>query len=226
MTFLLLISNAATVLSERIHTATYDLVAAIASTAGPVIADAVLAHSTTRAKAKAINLETRRLQTESVELIAKNRALKREHEVIAESRAALAKEHEALRAITVKRASAVKTLATRTTSVLAARSAEAVSTLPVRAAPYVGIAALVAFTTWELKTDCDLAKDLAALNAEHGNETIDTGKVCGAIESVPSPQQAWNGVKSHSSIALKATYDNVESVAKRLGLTLYTQPLK
>ena len=222
----LLISNIATLLSDRIHNAAYNIVATIASTAGHIVADAVLSRSPTRAKANAVNIETRRLQTASLELEAKNRALQREKEIVTASKVALAKEHDALRVVTAKRASAVKAMASRTTSVLASRSAEAISTLPVRAAPYVGIAALIAFTTWELKADCNLARALAELNADHGNDPIDTGKVCGAVDSVPTPQQAWAGVKSHSSTALKATYEGLESTANRLGLTIYTHPLK
>ena len=226
LTGLLLISNVAIVLNERIHGAAYDIVATIASIAGQVVADSVLSHSPTRAKAKVVNLETRRLQTEKVELIAKNRALQREHEIVLAGKAALAKEHEAMRAVAAKRATAVKAIVNRTTYVLTSRSAEAVSTLPVRAVPYVGIAALVTFTTWELKANCDLAKALAELNAEHGNESIDTGKVCSAVDRVPTPQQAWNEVKSQSSGALKATFDGVEAAAHRLGLTFHTEPLK
>ena len=226
LTGLLLISNVATVLSDSVHRAAYQIVDTIASIAGQNVADAVLARSPTIAKAKAVNIETRRLQTETAKLNAKNRALQRDKELVTASKAALSKQHDALRSVVARRASAVKAMASRTTTVLASRSAQAVSTLPIRAAPYVGIAALVTFTTLELKADCDLAKTLAALNADHGNEPIDTGKVCGAVDSVPTPQQAWVGVKSHANTSLKATYEVLEQAANRVGLTFYTDPLK
>lgn len=236
----LLISNAATVLSEQFHANAYDVVTAIASIAGRGVVQTLAASSPSQAKARAVELQTRRLRAESAELSSRSRNLERElnglrtshsallkeHETVKTSRAALMKQHEALRAVSAKRASAVRAISKRTTAVLAARASEAVSSLPVRAAPYVGIAALLGFTTWEIKTDCDIAKAIAELNSEYGNEPVDTGKVCGAIDSVPSPQQAWNGVKSNSSAALKTSFEALESAATRLGLSLHTQQLK
>jgi uncharacterized membrane protein len=75
-----------------------------------------------------------------------------------------------------------------------------------------------------LKADCELARALAELNAEHENDPVDTGTICKAVEKVPSPQQAWSTVKAQASTGLRTTYDALESAASRLGLTVYTQP--
>ena len=223
---LLTMSNVASLLSERAHNIGFGILATVANLAGQVVADTVLSSSPTKAKARAIDSVTRRLQNERTELHNMNTALRAENDAVRASKAVLTKEHDALRTIATKRASAVRALATRTTAALATRSAEAVTTLPARAAPYVGIAALVGFTTLEVKADCELAIALADLNAEHGNAPVDTGKVCGVVSMVPSPQQAWSSVKTKGSATLKTTYDVLENTANRFGLTIYSQPLK
>jgi hypothetical protein len=220
LVFLLSLSNTSSLLSERFHNAAYGVLSNVLGIAGPAIADAMLSRSPTKARARAVDSATRQLQGERADLLNKNRALHAENEAVRASKAALAKEHHALRAVSAKRAAAVRAVATRTSSVLAARSAEAVSTLPLRAAPYIGIAALVGFTTMELKSDCELAKALADLNAEHGNEPVDSGQVCKVVESVPTPSQAWNSVKARSSATLNSTYDLLESTANQFGFTL------
>ena len=244
---LLAITNVATLLSERIHNAAFGVLTTAATLAGQVAADAILARSPTKAKAQAVDIATRQIQNELTGLQTKNRALtaesdaikasrsvlEREHralrienDTVKTSRAALANENETLRTVAAKRARTVRAVATKTTSLLATRSAGAIKTLPMRAAPYVGIAALIGFTTVELKADCELAQEIAKLNAEHGNDPIDIGQICKAVEMVPSPQQTWNSVKTESSVALRSTYDALEVTASRLGLTTSTQPPK
>lgn len=196
MVLILAFFNFATLLVERVHDLAFGVVASVASVAGQAIASAVLERSPTKAKARAVDGATKRLQAEAESLRA--------------SKAALAKEHDALKAVTARRASAVKAVATRTTTVLATRSAEAVATLPARAAPYVGIAALIAFTGVELKADCEVARALAQLNTEHGNAPIDTGQVCAAIDKIPSAGQTWNSVKAGADSALRKTYETLE----------------
>jgi hypothetical protein len=220
LSLLLFASNVATVVSEKVHAVAFDAVAALVSLAGNAVASAVLERSPTKTRARAVADGTRQVALERDEIRARHLAVSKEHEAVKASRAALAQEHEALRATAAKRASAVRSLATRSNTVLATRSAEAVTSLPLRAAPYIGIGALVAFTTLELQADCTLAKDLAALNADHGNEPIDTGAVCRTVEKVPSREQAWKTVKESAGTAWRGTYEVVEVSARKLGLSL------
>lgn len=222
----LFVTNLGTLVSERLHAAAFNALASIASIAGPAIADAVLSRSPMKAQAQAVTTATRQIRAERDELRTRNQLLHREHDELKASRAALAKEHDALRATAAKRASAVKAVATRTTSALASRSADAVASLPVRAAPYVGIAALVGFTTYELKADCEVARTLAELNVEHGNDPIDVGPVCMAVEQVPSPAQVWSSAKAQANSTLRTALETFESAASKLGLSVYSKPLK
>lgn len=52
-------------------------------------------------------------------------------------------------------------------------------TLPVRVAPFVGAAASVALTAWELTELCYMMKDLDDLNRFFDGQVADVGKVCG-----------------------------------------------
>lgn len=219
LVLLLALVNLTTLLSDRIHDAAFSGVASVAAMAGPAIAETVVAHSPTMAKRRAVDGAAQKFEAERVALHTKNRALQAETEGLKVAKAALAKEHDALRALMSKRAAAVRALATRTTTVLAARSAEAIATLPVRAAPYVGLAALVGFTSLELQADCELAQALAALNAEHGNDKVDAGPVCNAVGKVPSPQQVWSAAKTRAGTALEGLYAALEEAARKLGLT-------
>lgn len=211
----LLACNVATLISEAIHETAFSALASVVGFAGKAAADAVLTRSPVQAKARATEKATRLLQAQHAELQAKHSKVVAEHEAAKASRAALAKEHDALRAVTAKRASAVKAFATRTTVTLSSRAASAITTLPASAAPYVGIAALVGFTTMELKSDCELARALVELNGQHGNEPVDPDPVCRAIEMVPSPQQAWAAVKLQASSTLRSAYDALEHGANR-----------
>lgn len=224
--FILTVSNLATLLSERVHAAAFGVLASVAAVAGQVATEAILARSPTKAKARAVEGATRQIQSERADLLTRNNALRAETEAVKASKAALVQERNALLTVAAKRAAAVRAVAARTSTILATRSAEAISTLPVRAAPYVGIGALVGFTTYELKADCDVAQALAALNDEHGNAPIDTGQVCAAIERVPSPRQTWDKVKARANSAMRTTYAAIESTANRVGLTFDTQTQK
>jgi hypothetical protein len=223
---LLFTSNLATLVNEKAHAFAFNALAVVASIAGDVVAGSVLHQSPTKTRARAIGEATLQVTRERDELQTRYQAVSKEHEAVKASRAALAKEHEVLRATAAKRASAVKSLATRSTTVLATRSTDAVSSLPLRAAPYIGIGALITFTTIELKADCALAKELAALNADHGNEPIDTGEVCRAVERVPSREQAWKLVRDSAGSAWRGTYEALEGAASRLGLSLNPGPRK
>lgn len=56
---------------------------------------------------------------------------------------------------------------------------KSLATLPGRVLPYLGVAASVAFTAWEIKELCDLMNDLDELNISFGNAFNDPNKVCG-----------------------------------------------
>jgi len=212
MVLILTFFNFATLLVEQVHDLAFGVVASVASVAGQAISSAVLERSPTKAKARAVDGATKRLQVERADLLNRNKVVQAEAEALRASKAALAKEHNELMTVTARRASAVKAVATRTTTVLATRTAEAVATLPARAAPYVGVAALIAFTGVELKADCEVARALAELNAEHGNAPIDISQVCAAIDRVPSAGQTWNSVKAGADAALRKTYEALERI--------------
>jgi hypothetical protein len=146
-------------------------------------------------------------------------------DAVKSSKAALGRDHDALKATTARRAAAVRDLSARTVTTLAGRAKDAIKTLPVRAAPYVGIAAAVSFTALDLKADCDLAKTIAQLSQEHGNAPVDTGEICKAADQVPSPQQAWSAIREGSGAAWLATSVAIEKLATSAGLALDTKKL-
>lgn len=94
---------------------------------------------------------------------------------------------------------------------LAVRSARAVSTVPARMMPYVGIAAEAGFLAWELQVDCELASSLAELLRDSDGPAADIGQVCGWVQKTPSPQQIWADVKKKSDGALRKLYEGLES---------------
>ena len=209
----LVISNGTTLLSERVHAAAYGLVASVVQLAGAAAAYSMLSRSPAQTRARAVDRATRDLKTQNANYEARHRVLQADHTKLQNSKATLQKEHESLRTLTNERAAAVRNITTRTTVKLAARSAEAVASLPVRAVPYVGIAALVAFTAWEVTTDCELAHSLSDLAAEHENGLVDTDAVCKFVGEVPSADQAWSTVKSQANAMVKGAYTVIERYA-------------
>jgi hypothetical protein len=90
----------------------------------------------------------------------------------------------------------------RRTAVAASRNA---SSVVAEAIPYLGIAAMLGVTAYDLKDSCDTIKDLHALDV-----AIDPSKELGAEETevcglrVPSKEEVWQSVKENSSEAWDA----------------------
>ena len=220
LVILLLVFNGTTVLNERVNNAAYGVIAAIVGILGESVSQDILSRSPAYIRTKAVGRATVELRARNTELSAKHIALETEHTRLQANRVALAKEYDALRTSSMKRAVAVNNLAVRATTKLAVRTAEAVTSLPIRAVPYLGIAALVTFTTLEVNADCELARSLADLNVQHGNDPIDVGKICSYVGKVPSVDDAWNQAKSQASGVVKGAYGIIERSASRKSASL------
>lgn len=207
---LLIISNGATLLDERVHLAAYSVLADVAGIAGNTVSQSVLKRSPTYVKAREVERATKALRLQHGELSAKHNSLTFEYGKLQASRNAIAKDLDIQKAASVGRAAAVKNLSMKTASKLAARASKAISSLPLRAVPYAGIAALVAYTAVEMKEDCDLVRSLDALNTEHNNAPIDTSPICSLSDKVPSVDDTWNQVKSQANGLLKNAYGMIE----------------
>jgi len=207
LVFLLALSNLGVLMNQRVHAVAYDFLASAIQLGGESLAQRLLSRSPTAVRGKAVERATQTLRAHTAELEAQHKLLAADHARLKASHAALAEEHETLRATSLRRAASVRGVAARTTAKLAARSAEAVTTLPGRAVPYVGIVALVGFTVYEVKTDCEVARSLADLSLDYGNdEPIDTGTVCGYVQTVPTPGEAWNRVVEQANARLRGLY--------------------
>ncbi|MCA8835380.1 MAG: hypothetical protein K8953_09880 [Proteobacteria bacterium] len=83
------------------------------------------------------------------------------------------------------------------------RAGRNVGSLAGQAIPYVGIAALVIATGWDLQDSCDTVTDIQELQKAFGEKPNDKNKVCGL--EVPSKEELWQSVKDSPQKAWEAT---------------------
>ena len=83
----------------------------------------------------------------------------------------------------------------------AARATRDVGSLAAQSIPYIGIAALVGATAWDLKDSCDTVKDIQELKKAFKLKLDDENKVCGIKR--PSVTEVWQSVKKSPSAAWK-----------------------
>jgi hypothetical protein len=214
----LIASNVATVVSDRVHQVAFDLFERVALLAGDAVADRLLSHSPTRLRraegervARPLRAERDAIRVERDLALARRRALQLELDAAKATGAAAAVDRDAARAMAARRAAAVQKVARNATAKIATRSADTLATFPARAAPYVGVAALIGFTGYELKMDCELAQSLADLNIEHDNERIDVGPICRRVNQVSTFDQTLDTVKAKADVSQKAMYEALQA---------------
>lgn len=179
--------------------------------------DLVRQNMTLTERRKALESTIAQLQLENSQIkIQKNEAASRleklqlEHTGLRNRHIALEKEQIALKELSVRRARTVKTVADRISRKLSIHAGELITELPLRAAPYVGVFTLVAGTTLDIKSDCELANMLNALVLEHREAALDTHAVCQYMNRIPPPAQVWSEVKSHANSLTIRAYQSVE----------------
>lgn len=139
------------------------------------------------------------------------RKLQSQHTHVQEENRRLEHDREALKKASLKRAGAVRNIASRITRRMALRAGAAASELPIRAAPYIGIGALVTATALDIKSDCELAGVLNGLVLEHDEPPLDTNAVCQYADKIPAPAQLWGVVESRANTLLKPLYKAIRS---------------
>jgi hypothetical protein len=201
----LLAINVATLLNARIHRTAYGAVNSVLGVLGDQL------------RLKVVSLSVSVMQEAQVVKTAgdiKARAERAETALRASS--ARARELEAESARLQRSLTRHRDIAARVgrdgIRVLATRSARAVATAPSRMAPYVGIPIEVGFLTWEVSSNCELAKSFAELSKEAEAEPEDVGTVCNWLEKIPTREKIWSEVKRSSSDGIRRVYGVLERV--------------
>lgn len=98
------------------------------------------------------------------------------------------------------KASAVaRSVAKRTTTRLAVHSAESVTGVPARVLPFVGVAAIVTMTAYDVQSDCATINEINEVLGALDAPVEDPGPVCRYVSKVPSVAEAWASAKSRAS---------------------------
>lgn len=200
---LLLAANVGTLLNARIHSTGYDAVNRVLGVLGDqlrlkIVSSSVSVMQEAQVANAARDSITRAERAESALRVSAARARELEAE----------KAH-LQRSLTKQRDMAAK-VSRDGIRVLATRSARAVSTAPSRMAPYVGIPIEVGFLTWEVSSNCELAKSLADLAKESEADSEDVGTVCNWLERIPTREKIWSEVKRSSGGAIRRMYGALE----------------
>lgn len=119
------------------------------------------------------------LQAEHHNLSSKHKILTNDYAALDDRHVALAKNHQQLTKTSADRQHKVRSISQRMAPRVGGIATKSLASLPGRAAPYLGTAASVAFTAWELSELCSLMNDLDELDIAFGNNSSDPNKVCG-----------------------------------------------
>jgi len=155
--------------------------------------------------------ENSKVRARKAEVDSRLMKLHTEHGLLRDRQAALETERNALKAMSARRAKAVKNVADRITGKLAVNAGGLIAEMPVRAAPYVGVFALVTGTALEIRSDCELARTLNGLVLEHQEAPLDTHAVCQYADRIPAPDQVWTAVKKQSGSMAASVYQTIET---------------
>jgi len=82
--------------------------------------------------------------------------------------------------------------------------------MPVRAAPYVGVFALVTGTAFDIRSDCKLSRKLNGPVLAHQDAPLETHAVCRHAELIPAAGKAWDMMKKQSGTMAAPVYQAVE----------------
>lgn len=135
-----------------------------------------------------------------------------QHATLRNAHSALEAERSALKNTLEMRGKAVKTVADRVSRKLAVQAGGLIAELPVRAAPYVGVLAIITGATLDIQSDCELARTLNGLVLEHQQAPLDTHAVCRYTDRIPSPEQLWTTVKKRSGTLAAPLLEAVEKL--------------
>ena len=127
-----------------------------------------------------------KLSADHDELLTKHKKLSINHDDLNAKHGKLSTEHTNLTKVSAARSAAAQRAASRIAPRLATTATRALSTLPARAAPFVGTAIVVTVTTWEIIEMCETLKDLNEMNATFGHPTIDQSSICGLQFKIPT----------------------------------------
>jgi hypothetical protein len=126
---------------------------------------------------------------------------------LADANTQLTRKHAALQARVSRRSAALKRFQMSTVKRIGRNVAVEVASLPERALPIIGVAALIGTTAYEIHSGCEMLKELNTVLAEHELEPANESSVCGI--TVPTTAQVWDGVKSR-------TFSIVHRIRERL----------
>lgn len=212
---ILVISNILTVVSESAHAIAFGMVSSISSVIGEVAATRLLSRSPTKVIERKVLLETAGIRGALAEAKAKQVATEASLRKLGDA-------HAALQGQAAKRTEAVKKFSASAFRRVARNKAVELASLPERALPYAGVVALVGVTAYEIKSDCDLLKDVNELSETHEIGAVDTSSVCGF--ELPSAKVVWSNAISGASATVKGLYDQLVKSAPALTKPVVSQP--
>lgn len=204
----LVLTNIASVVSDRFHDALFGAISSVAAIGGTALAQRLLANSPTAKRAHAAEAATRSLQRKLVEQDTKLRDLGQRHAMLTGKHVELESQHR--KALEVNRSSSAKTkaLASRTRVRLARAVTRNTGALAAEAVPWVGLAVAVGVTALDVRDACETLKDLNE-NLAHLNQPLeDTAGVCGV--KIPSRSEVTARIADHWR-------DSVARVSSELG---------
>lgn len=127
-----------------------------------------------------------KLSADHDELLTKHKKLSIDHDDLNVRHGKLDTEHTNLTRASAARSAAAQRASSRIAPRLATTAARAVTTLPARAAPFVGAAIVATVTTWDIIEMCETLKDLNEMNATFGHPAIDQSSICGLQFTIPT----------------------------------------
>lgn len=220
----LIVTNLATVLSERVHDALFGAVSSIASVGGAALAQKMLAHSPSVRKAQATEAATRALNQRVSAQEARLKALDQQHANLSKKHAELDQRHASLNKkhaeldskhratleANRKATAATKAMASRARTRLVRNVARNTGALAAEALPALGLAVAIGVTALDVHDACEAIKDWNENLTAHDLPAQDTTTICGV--RIPTKAEILSRVGSQwqeSADSIKRELDSM-----------------
>lgn len=200
--------NIATLLSDELHAAGYNLLKVVL---GSALTDAtltrVLSHSTAEKRKSDIAVATKTLIDEKASLTASNRNLADRHATLERTHKDVSEKHIKLQNSSAKQAAVVSNVSKRIAARSMVGATRNISSLPGEALPFIGTALVVGVTAWDIFDFCQTIKDLNEINIAFDRPVEDEKAICGM--KVPSKDQVISDAKRNWQSAYKVAAESI-----------------
>ena len=207
----LLSFNIATLINDKLHTAAFNVLGSVlGDTLGSAFSDQILSDSPTVTRRHDVEVKTKKLTKEKMELV-------KDKDTLTKNNTALKEKYTKLKTESAKRSDAVQKASKRMAYRSTAGATRNIASLPGEAIPVLGTALIIGVTTWDIYDLCENLKYLNELNGVFEHQLEDLDKVCGM--KVPTKEHVMAEARENWQEAYRTAADQINQIKETVPKT-------